>query len=68
MKTKYLLIIAGGIFTTIISFWVIAPAVVAMRDSESSDIALVLLALGVLLALTSSGLVWDGYRHLKRAA
>ena len=70
MKAKYqhLLVSALGIWTAIISFWVISPALVTLRDPELSDIALVLLVLGVLLTLGGSRVAWDGYKHFKLAA
>jgi hypothetical protein len=67
MKAKYLLVIALGLWTTIVSFWVISPAITALRAPEAFDLAMVLLSLGVLLALGGSRLTWDGVKHLKRA-
>ena len=67
MKAKYLLVIALGLWTAIVSFWVISPAITALRAPESFDLAMVLLSLGVLLALGGSRLAWDGVKHLKRA-
>ena len=68
MKAKYLLVIALGLWTVIVSFWVISPAITALRAPESFDLAMVLLSLGVLLALGGSRLAWDGVKHLRRAA
>ena len=68
MKAKYLLVIALGLWTAIVSFWVISPAITALRAPESFDVATVLLSLGVLLALGGSRLAWDGVKQLKRAA
>jgi hypothetical protein len=67
MKMKYLLAIALGLWTAIVSFWVITPAIAALRTPESSDIAITLLVLGVLLALGGSRLALSGIKHLKRA-
>jgi hypothetical protein len=68
MKVKYLLVIALGLWSAIVSFWVITPAISALREPNASDIAIVLLVLGVLLALGGSRLALDGIKHLKRAA
>ena len=68
MKTKYLLVSAAGMFTAIISFWVIEPAALAMQVAESSDIAVALLLLGVLLALGGSRVGWEGYKHFRQAS
>jgi hypothetical protein len=67
MKSKYLLVIALGLWTAILSFWVITPALAELRAPESSDIASTLLILGVLLALGGSRLAWVSVKHLKRA-
>jgi hypothetical protein len=67
MKMKYLLITAVGLWTAIVSFWVITPAITALRSPESSDIAITLLVLGVLLALGGSRLALSGVKHLKHA-
>ena len=68
MKAKYLLTAALGVWTAIISFWVIAPAMTALREPDSSDVAITLLALGALLALGGSRVAWVSAQHLKRAA
>jgi hypothetical protein len=68
MKAKYLLVIALGLWTAIVSFWVMSPAITALHSAESFDLAMLLLALGALLALCGSRLAWDGVKHLKRAA
>jgi hypothetical protein len=65
MKTKYLLVSATGILTTIVSFWVVSQALVALRVPGASEIAIVLLALGVLLTLGGSQVAWRGYKHFK---
>ena len=57
MKTKYLLIVALGIWTALMSFSIIAPTITTLRDSESSDVAIALLILGDLLAFGGS---WRG--------
>jgi hypothetical protein len=67
MKAKYLLVIALGLWTAIVSFWVISPAITALRAPESFDLSMMLLSLGLLLALGGSRLAWDGVKHLKRA-
>ena len=68
MKTKYLLVIVLGVWTAIVSFWVISPAITALRAPESFSVAIVLLSLGVLLAIGGSRLAWEGVKHLTRAA
>ncbi|HET6408797.1 MAG TPA: hypothetical protein VFG14_13010 [Chthoniobacteraceae bacterium] len=66
MKAKYLLVIALGLWTAVLSLWVIAPGITALREPEFFDIAIMLLVLGVLLALGGSRLAWVGAKHLKR--
>ena len=68
MKTKYLLVIALGLWTAVMSFAVIAPAITALREPDSSDVAITLLLLGALLALGGSRVAWVSFQHLKRAA
>jgi hypothetical protein len=68
MKAKYLLVIVLGLWTAIVSFWVISLAITALRAPESFDVAILLLSLGVLLALGGSRLAWDAVKHLKRDA
>jgi hypothetical protein len=68
MKAKYLLVIVLGLWTAIVSFWVISPAITALRAPESFDVAILLLSLGVLLALGGSRLAWEAVKHLKRDA
>ena len=67
MKAKYLLVIALGLWTAIVSLWVIGPAITALRAPESFDLAMLVLSLGVLLGLGGGRLAWDGVKHLKRA-
>jgi hypothetical protein len=67
VKAKYLLVMALGLWTAIVSFWVITPAMTALRAPESSDMAMTLLVLGVLLALGGSRVAWVSFKHLKRA-
>jgi hypothetical protein len=67
MKAKYLLVMALGLWTAILSFWVITPAITALRVLEFSEISVMLLILGVLLALSGSRLAWVSVRHLHAA-
>ena len=65
MKTKYLLVIALGLWTAILSYWVISPAISELRVPESSEVAATLLILGALLALGGSWAAWMGVRNLR---
>jgi hypothetical protein len=68
MKTKYLLVSALGLWTAIVSFWVVTPAIAALRAPQDvPELAITLLVLGVLLALGGSRVAWDGIQHFKRA-
>ena len=68
MKAKYLLVIALGLWTAILSFWVITPAIAGLHEPDSSDVAITLLVLGVLLALAGSSVAWVSVKHLRHAA
>jgi hypothetical protein len=68
MKTKYLLVSALGLWTAILSFWVVTPAITALRAQQDvPEVAITLLVLGVLLAFGGSRVAWDGLKHLNRA-